>query len=76
MTKDVFVLQHVHTFDDSEEEVKMIGVYSSQEQAEAAVERLSAKPGFSDAPEGFAIDRYVVNEDCWTEGYVTVTGRE
>ena len=50
---DVFVLHHVNTLDDGEEDVKMIGVYSSQEQAEAAIDRLSAKPGFSDAPEGF-----------------------
>jgi hypothetical protein len=76
MSMEVFVLQHVHTFDEGEEDVKMIGVYSSQEQAEAAIERLSAKPGFRDAQEGFAVDRYVVNEDCWTEGYVTVTGLE
>jgi hypothetical protein len=73
---EVFVLQHVHTFDDGEEDVKMMGVYSSQEQAEAAIERLSKKPGFSDVPEGFVVDRYVVNQDCWTEGYVSMTGQE
>jgi hypothetical protein len=38
--------------------------------AEEAIKRLSANPGFSDSPEGFVIDRYVLNEDCWTEGYV------
>lgn len=70
---EVFVLQHVHIFDDGKEDVKMIGVYSSQEQAEAAIERLRAKPGFSDALEGFSKDRYIVNEDNWTEGYVSVT---
>jgi homoserine kinase type II len=73
---EVFVLQHVHTFDDGEEDVKMIGVYSSRGQAEAAVERLSTRPGFSDTPEGFEIDPYVLDKDHWTEGYVTVTGRE
>jgi hypothetical protein len=73
---EVFVLQHVHTFDDGEEDVKMIGVYSSRGQAEAAVERLSVQPGFNDTPEGFEIDPYVLDKDHWTEGYVTVTGRE
>jgi hypothetical protein len=76
MGMEVFVLQHVHSFDNGEEDVKMIGVYSSLEQAEEAIERLSAKPGFSDSPEGFVVDRYVLNEDCWTEGYITVTGGE
>ncbi len=73
---EVFILWHVHTFDDDEEDEKLIGVYSTQEEAEAAIERLKAKPGFVDATEGFGIDCYVVNEDHWTEGYVTMTGRE
>ena len=73
---EVFVLQHVHILNDGEEDVKMIGVYSSEEQAKSAIERLSTKPGFCDLPEGFEIDRFAVNEDRWTEGYITVTGRE
>ncbi len=73
---DLFVLQHVHTFDDGEDDVKMIGVYSSQEQAKAALERISTRLGFCDAPEGFSIDLYVLNEDHWTEGYSTVTDDE
>jgi hypothetical protein len=76
MGMEVFVLQHVHRLDNGEEDIKMIGVYSSLEQAEEAIKRLSAKPGFSDSPEGFVVDRYILNEDCWTEGYITVTGRE
>jgi hypothetical protein len=70
---EVFVLQHVHEFDNGEEDVKMIGVYSSLEHAEEAIQRLSVKPGFSYSPGGFAVDRYVLDEDCWTEGYITVT---
>ena len=54
----------------------MIGVYSSQEQAKAALERISTRLGFCDAPEGFSIDLYVLNEDYWTEGYSTVTDDE
>ena len=49
----VYVLQHVHTFDTGEEEVKMIGVYSTRATAEAAVERASRLPGFRDVPDGF-----------------------
>ena len=69
---DVFVVQHVHDMEDGEEDVKMIGVYSSREKAEQAVERLQIQPGFSDLPEGFCIDRYPVDKDHWTEGYVTL----
>ncbi len=69
---NVFVVQHVHEMEDSEEDVKMIGVYSTQGTAEQAVARLQLQPGFSDVPEGFCIDRYSLDEDHWTEGYVTL----
>jgi homoserine kinase type II len=68
----VFVLQHVHSQANGVEDVKFIGVYSSREKAEAAVARLSCQPGFSDAPDGFHVDEYRVDQDCWVEGYVTV----
>jgi hypothetical protein len=67
----VFVLQHVHTLEDNVEDVKFIGVYSSREKAEAAVARMGRLPGFVDAPDGFHIDEYRVDQDHWAEGYVT-----
>lgn len=66
----VFVLQHVHSRDDGGEDVKFIGVYSSHENAQAAVARLARLPGFADAPNGFHIDEYRVDQDHWAEGYV------
>ena len=68
---DTFVLQHVHVLDEDEEDVKMIGVYSSQEAAEAAIARMRLLPGFREAPDGFNIDRYQLDEDNWTSGYIT-----
>ena len=70
----VFVLQHVHLREGGVEDVKFIGVYSSREKADAAVERLSRQPGFSDSPEGFHVDEYRVDQDHWAEGYVVVAG--
>lgn len=58
------------------EDEKLIGVYSTRENAEAAIERMKGQPGFVDNVEGFCIARYVMNEDHWTEGYITVTGDE
>ena len=69
---DVFVLHHVHTFDEGDEDVKMIGVYSSSALATLAIERLRLQPGFCDAPDGFTIDKYSVDVDHWEEGYVTI----
>jgi hypothetical protein len=71
MTK-VYVLQHEHVMEDGTEDVKFIGVYSTRENAQAAVTRLTQAPGFSDAPAGFHIDEYAVDKDQWVEGYSTL----
>jgi hypothetical protein len=47
-------------------------VYSSRQEAQAAVTRLSGLPGFSEAPNGFQIDEYRLDADQWVEGYVTL----
>jgi hypothetical protein len=68
----VYVLQHVHSTDDGAEDVKFIGVYSSRENAQAAITRLGQAPGFSEVPDGFHIDAYQVDKDQWVEGYSTL----
>jgi len=69
---DVFLVQHVHIHEDGEEDIKLIGVYSSRASAEQAIERLKQQPGFRDTPEGFVLDQYTLDEDNWTEGFVTI----
>ncbi len=79
----VFVLQHCSTDESGNDDVKMIGAYKSQTEAESAVARLHRMPGFSDSPaildprtgegtSGFTIDEYELNKDHWTEGFVSV----
>jgi len=68
----VFVVEHVHEMEEDNEEVKLIGVYSTEESARAAVARLSLQPGFRESPSGFHVDRYTVDKDHWAEGFVTV----
>lgn len=70
----VFVLEHSYeSADTGEQEAKLIGVYSSKEMAEKAIERLKKQPGFRDFPDYFNIDEYVLNQDDWEEGFVTKT---
>lgn len=71
---EVFLVEHVHVLDDGEENVKTIGIYSTREKAQQAVERLRIQPGFRDAPDGFVIDLYWVDQDGWASGYVTLPG--
>ena len=64
--KHAFVLQHENP---ETKDVKLIGVYSSEAAAQAAIGRVCAQPGFRDYPNGFSIDDYEVDEDNWTEGF-------
>jgi hypothetical protein len=79
----VYLLQHLHVLPHGEEDVKVIGIYSSRKAAQAAVDRLKHQPGFRDfprvvnpeteeRPEGFYMDEYAVDQDHWKEGYETL----
>lgn len=63
----VFLLNHEHGDD-----IKFIGIYETQEKADAARNRAKNLLGFRDFPEGFSIDRYELDKDHWTEGFVAV----
>jgi hypothetical protein len=70
--ESVFLLWHVQSFLDSDnEDEKLIGAYRTEEDAKGAIVRVKDKPGFADTPDGFLIEKYELNEDHWTEGYVS-----
>jgi hypothetical protein len=73
---DVFVVQHARELEDGGEDVKLIGVYSTEDVAREAVARIGQQPGFRDHPQGFHIERYPLDADHWREGFVTVPGDE
>jgi len=64
--QSVFLLWHTNP---ETEDVKLIGVYSSNEDATRAMERLKDKPGFTSSPSGFEISEYQIGRDGWTEGF-------
>ena len=72
----VFLLDHVHEMESGEEDIKFIGVYSSEKSARQAIVRLSTQPGFRKYVEGFQINCYELDEDHWTEGFVTTLFNE
>jgi hypothetical protein len=71
--KHVFIVQHEHTLPGDRDDAKLIGAYSSEAHAQAAVERLRTAPGFRDTPAGFCISKYEIDQDNWVEGFVTMT---
>ena len=64
----VYLVQHVRD-PDGDEDVKIIGIYSTRESAEQAVERAVKRPGFRDHPDGLNIDEYTVDADYWQSGF-------
>jgi hypothetical protein len=68
----VYVLHHVVREFEDDDDAKLIGVYSTEDEAGAAVTRLADQPGFREHPDGFQIDPYPLNKDHWAEGFVTV----
>lgn len=52
------------------DDVKLLGVYSSEAAALARVESARLLPGFRDEPDCFQIVPYTVDRHEWTEGFV------
>ncbi|CAH1649102.1 hypothetical protein BOSEA31B_10308 [Hyphomicrobiales bacterium] len=76
MTGVVFNLWFEREYPDRTDTELHIGIYSSEAEARAAIERLSDQPGFRDFPAGFNIYPYTLNKDGWTSGFVSVSESE
>ena len=64
---EIFVVFHWDKIDV--QDIRTVGVYSSMANAETAIERVGEKPGFREAPEGFYVVQYELDQDNWTEGF-------
>ncbi|MGA8502986.1 MAG: hypothetical protein WB683_15640, partial [Candidatus Sulfotelmatobacter sp.] len=47
----------------------LVGVYSDESEASAAIGRLKGQKGFIEFPEGFHIYTHELNTDGWKEGF-------
>jgi hypothetical protein len=63
------VLWHVHEMPNGDEDAKLIGIYSTEQKAEQAIERLRVQPGFRDFPDSFEVSDYELDKDHWSEGF-------
>jgi hypothetical protein len=75
-TGDLMKIYELHHYDPEDDNGvdfdKTIGVYSSEEKAKQAIERLHDKPGFRDCPNGWLIYDIDVDKDsAWEGGFVT-----
>ncbi len=67
LMKTVYVLEHA--IDGLTENMRLLGVYDSKQEAEKAIRTLSDKPGFKDHLDDFLIDEYELNKLCWSSGF-------
>jgi hypothetical protein len=67
----VFAAYHVRVKDPDNDDVKLIGIFSSQQLAESAIASVKDQQGFRDYLDGFSIDEKTVDKICWTEGFVS-----
>jgi hypothetical protein len=70
MSDTVYLLWFEQEREDCDDYELLIGVYSSELEAKAAVERVKDQKGFANFPEGFKIYRYTLNKDSWREGFI------
>ena len=72
---DVFLLWHTHDLTDdcgTHEEVKLIGVFSSEKKASEALEQLKVMEGFRDFPVScFETAGMKVDQSSWADGFFT-----
>lgn len=67
----VFILHHSYELGECDE-TKLIGAYSTKEQAELAITRLKSENGFKYKPDAFEISEYELDQDNWTGGFATM----
>lgn len=70
MDTKVYLLWFVPEGEEDDDSGLLIGVYASESDASAAIERLRSKPGFVDYVKGFQIHSRELGQDSWTEGFV------
>jgi len=72
----VYLLQHSYEIEHegvSIDRTKLIGIYSTEEKAEAVIERYKNIEGFDKYPiTCFNIGDYDLDKDHWTEGFVSI----
>lgn len=74
MGEYVYLLRHTYEYGDENEHetMKNIEIYTTEEKAKEAINRLILLQGFKDYPiECFVVEEYLLDKDMWwTEGYI------
>ena len=67
---------HLLTDEEGRDHDKLLGIYSTRENAEQGLALLRDRPGFRDCPDGFEINEGTMDRTYMTEGFITAWGDE
>lgn len=73
-SQNVFLLHHTRC--NEEDDLKLLGVFSSESLANEAIEMYLNIKGFKDFPEGFEVSKYCIDKREWIEGFLTIDGKQ
>ena len=69
----VYLLQHVYEVDKIDE-VKLIGIFSTEEKSQKIIEELIKKNGFKDLSiDCFVISEIEIDKHSWQDGFINWT---
>ncbi len=68
MTASVYIVRHVRAEKGRDEDVRLVGVYSTKDAAKDAVQRAGLQPDFRRFPNGFKISKHPLDTDHWAAG--------
>ena len=68
MENTVYLLWHVIESRTDDDE-NLLGVYSTEDNAQKNIEKWKSIDKFREHPDGFIIGKYILDEDDWKEGF-------
>lgn len=65
----IFIVVHEYETAQGDGDLKLIGAFSSEAKALAAIESLRQQPGFKAYPDGFVIEASELDTSQWSQGF-------
>ena len=65
----IIMLEHKYNDNGTEDTGKLIGIYATRADANAAIKRFLQLPGFRKYPDDFHLTEFTVDQDHITEGF-------
>jgi hypothetical protein len=70
MAQKIYMLWFEQEQEDAADIELLIGLYETEEQAKAAIDRHKSMPGFADYPQGFNIYERELGVEGWVDGFI------